>query len=1127
MHQPPDPVTGMAEKDLYVFEKDAILVHAGKPSTVGKIDLYRHQKFILEAKQGSDAGSKKHGTAKRGTAAWAVAMKDAYGQALQYARTLDEPPPFLIATDIGYCFDLYAVFDGSLDYRPFPSAQSNRIFLSDLAKHLDLFRKVWTEPGSLDPSKVSARVTRDVAARLAELAKSLEKSGHAPDAVATFLMRCLFTMFSEDVQLLSDKLFQEALRKHWLPNPNAFPSGIESLWRAMNEGTSFGFIGKLLKFNGGLFAQPNALPLNKQQLQLLLDAAECDWADVEPAIFGTLLERALDPKERHKLGAHFTPRAYVERLVKPAIEEPLRAEWDLVRAEVRRLVGEERPSSVKKRPKKAATETRNLKDARKAVLDFHKRLCAINVLDPACGSGNFLYVTLDLFKKLESEVFALLADLGDTQYRLELQTVTVSPRQFLGIEIKRWAKEIAELVLWIGFLQHHYRTRKNADGTVKWPEPVLENLHNIECRDAVLAWDGNPELVRDEKTGKPLARWDGVTYRTQAVTGEAVPDEKAKVPDYRYNNPRKAVWPKADYVIGNPPFIGNKMMRQGLGSGYVEALRRAHNEVPETCDLVMYWWNHAADLLRKGHIQRFGLITTKAITQTFNRRVVQHHVDAEDGISLVFAIPNHPWVESEDGAAVRIAVSVARRGEHEGILATVIQEQTDETDALAVELATRRGIINADLTVGLDTRRCTPLAANRPLCLQGCKLVGEGFQITPAKRLEWVSAQPDAAKFLPRYVSGSDITKIPNERYVIDFFGIDSHERARECFPAGYQIVFDRVKPEREQNRRDTRRNNWWLFGENAPKLRRATEGLKRFIATSEVAKHRVFVFYGLPGTLADGSLAVIAHDDAFVLGVLSSRVHVTWALHAGGRMGVGNDPRYQNGPCFDPFPFPECSEMLKTRIRALGESLDAHRKSQQSQHRELTITGMYNVLAKLRSGELLIDKEREIHDKGLLTVLRGIHDDLDAAVFAAYDWPVDLTDEQILERLVTTNAKRAEEERNGLIRWLRPDFQNPTGKSATRVETEADASQAAAEAEVDVPIVSAVMPWPKKMAEQITTVRELMRRSGSAWTVEQVAAGYKGARRDDVEDVLNSLAALGLLVAYETADGRRWRDVG
>jgi hypothetical protein len=899
-----------------------------------------------------------------------------------------------------------------------------------------------------------------------------------------------------------------------------------ALWRAMNEGATFGFIGKLLKFNGGLFSQPNSLPLNKEQLQLLLDAAECDWADVEPAIFGTLLERALDPKERHKLGAHFTPRAYVERLVKPAIEEPLRVEWDVVRAEVRRLVGEERPGAAKNKPRKAASEARNLKDARKTVLDFHKRLCAIKVLDPACGSGNFLYVTLDLFKKLESEVFALLADLGDTQYRLELQTVTVSPRQFLGIEIKRWAKEIAELVLWIGFLQHHYRTRKNSDGTVKWPEPVLENLHNIECRDAVLAWDGEPEIVRDETTGKPVTHWDGVTYKQHPVTGEEVPDGNAQVPEYRYKNPRKAVWPKADYVIGNPPFIGNKMMRDGLGSGYVEALRRAHNGVPDTCDLVMYWWDHAADLLRQGHLQRFGLITTKAITQTFNRQVVQHRVDAEDRISLVFAIQNHPWVKSDDGAAVRIAVTVAGRGEHEGILATVMREWPDEGDAIAVELATRRGIINADLTVGPDTRRCTPLAANRPLCLQGCKLVGEGFQITPAQRAALLATQPNAAKFLPRYVSGSDVTKISKERYVIDFFGL-SEASARERFPAGYQIVLTRVKPERDQNRRDTRRKNWWLFGENAPKLRRATERLKRFIATSEVAKHRVFVFYDLPGTLADGSLAAIAHEDAFVLGVLSSRVHVTWALRAGGRMGVGNDPRYQNGPCFDPFPFPECSDTQKARIRALGEDLDVHRKKRQAQHEELTITGMYNVLAKLRSGESLTDREREIHDKGLVSVLKQIHDDLDAAVFAAYDWPVDLTDEQILERLVTLNAKSSEEERSGVIRWLRPDFQISAGKSLTQVEMETEDSEDEAETKSKVPIVSAVVPWPKKMAGQITVVRDLVGRSTSAWTVEQVAAGYKGARRNDVEDVLDSLAAVGLVVAYETADGRRWRGVG
>ncbi len=1091
----PDPTTGDSAADRYVFERDAVLVAEGQKRSVGKIDLYKDGCFLLEAKQGSEKGSPKLGTAKRNTPGWNVAMRDAFGQALGYARMLERPPPFLLTCDIGYCFDLYACFDGTTDYRPFPNAQTSRIFLVDLGDYLDTLRAIFLDPGSLDPARHAARVTREVAGHLAALARELEAAGHAPESVASFLMRCLFTMFAEDVGLLPDRLFTKALEEQWIPHPEKFRVDVVNLWASMNDG-GWSVAGKLLRFNGGLFARQDSLPLERRHLQLLLDAARCDWAHVEPAIFGTLLERALDPRERHALGAHYTPRAYVERLVKPTIEEPLRAEWAVVQTEARALA---------LRGKVA--------DAEKAVRGFHERLCHVRVLDPACGSGNFLYVTLDLFKRLESEVLAFAGELSGSVVLADMQNVSVTPAQFRGIEIKPWAREIAELVLWIGYLQWHYRTHRN----VAPREPVLRDYKNIELRDAVLAYDGE-EVVLDEH-GKPVTRWDGHTTKKHPVTGEDVPDETSRIAVTRLVNPRKAVWPDADFIVGNPPFIGNKRMRQALGDGYVEALRATHDDVPETVDYVMYWWNHAAGLVRAGKARRFGLITTNSITQTFNRGVVQRHLEVRHPVSIAFAVADHPWVDSEDGAAVRIAMTTVCSAASLGQRIDVVKEIPAQNGEIEVVTLSRHGRVNSDLTIGSDVKGgVVPLESNRDLCLQGCKLVGAGFRIGPADRSRLLSLQPDAARFVPLYVSGSDLTKRIEHTYVIDFYGF-SEEAAREAFPSGFQIVLDRVKPERDHNRREVRRRNWWLFGENAPKLRRANSTLKRFIATSEVAKYRIFVFLDLPGTVADGSLAAISLEDAFFLGVLSSRLHVAWSLASGGRMGMGNDPRYQNGPCFLPFPFPVCFDDPRSRIRDLGEQLDTHRKHQQAQHADLTITGMYNVLEKLRSGAPLTAKEKEIHEKGLVSVLKEIHDALDAAVFDAYGWPHDLTDEQILERLVALNAERAAEEKRGLVRWLRPEFQNPSG---TGMETQTEL--AGTDTEV-APAVAAKLPkWPAKLADQISAVRNLAGTGASSWSVEEAASQFKGARRSAVAEVLDSLAALGFVVSYEADGTRRWK---
>ena len=1087
----PDAAAGDRLRDLYVFERDALLPHEDGTVSVGKIDLYKHGCFILEAKQGSEAGAKKIGTAKRETPAWNIAMRDAFGQAIGYASTLDDPPPFLITCDIGYCFDLYATFDGSHGYRPFPNAQQHRIFLRDLEKHREVLRQLFIDPRALDPSRAARKVTREVAAHLAELARQLDPDGSRSEVVAKFLMRCIFTMFAEDVGLLEARSFTDAIEQYWIPSPRSFPGGIESLWRAMNEGSAW-VRGQVLKFNGGLFAGANAIPLDEAQLRILLEAAKCSWAEVEPAIFGTLIERALDPKERHALGAHYTPRAYVERLVRPTIEDPLRDDWNLVQAEARQLVeaGKEEP-------------------ARKVVRDFHRKLCATRILDPACGSGNFLYVTLDLMKRIESEVLGLLDALGEKQTALDLHhVITVSPSQFLGIEKKRWAKEIAELVLWIGYLQWHFRTR----GKVAPPEPVLQDYGNIECGDAVLSWERD-ECVRDE-CGRPITQWDGESYKPSPITGELIPDEEVREEVRRYVNPGAAEWPVADFIVGNPPYIGNKRMRQALGDGYVEALRAVHSEVPETVDLVMYWWDHAARLVREGKVRRFGFVTTNSITQVFNRKVVAEHL--EHG-SLVFAIPDHPWVDAADGAAVRIAMTVFQACLGIGQLATVVSEGEGDGEQVAVMLSIHTGRVQADLTTGAAVANAAPLRANSRLCWQGCKLVGEGFQITPEQRTAFLLRDPDAVARTPSYWAGSDVTRTRTPRFVVDLFGL-TEEQARRLHPGLMQRLIDHVLPERAQNRDPGFREKWWLFGRPRPDLRAANEGLRRYIVTSEVAKHRVFTFLSWPDDLIDGSVAAVASGDAYVLGVLSSRVHVAWALATGGTLE--DRPRYQNGPCFDPFPFPVSIEKKTSRIRDFGEGLNAHRKRQQAAHSDLTITGMYNVLEKLRSGEPLSVKERVIHEQGLVSILKQLHDALDLAVFDAYGWPHDLTDEQILDRLVALNAERADEERRGIVRWLRPDFQNPTGVAAA-TQVALPGSEAAEPS--GVAAAGGASGWSKKLPERIAAVRDLVSHSASSWSLEQVASSFKGAKRREVAVILDSLASLGLIVVFGADDTRRW----
>lgn len=1043
---PPKGRTGDPEKDTYVFEADAIIPDENGHK-FGKMDLYKQGHLILEAKQGATKGSKKKGSAVRGTPGWSIAMNDAAGQAFGYSKGVSEPPPFVIVTDIGYCFDLYACFDGSGAYRPFPNNQKNRLHLKDFAKYADTLRTIWLDPRSLDPATRSLAVTREVAEELAKLATELEHDGHPPEVVAKFLMRCVFTMFAEDIGLLREDIFTASLEKTWVPEPESFKEGVEALWEAMNAGKRFYILGKLLQFNGGLFADPVALALNKKQLKILLSAAKREWSEVEPSIFGTLIEQALDPVERHRLGAHFTPASYVERLLRPTIEEPLRSDWDAVRVQVRQLVPPDEPVSSK-----------NLKHAQLCVREFQRKLCSTVVLDPACGSGNFLYQALNLFKQLESEVLAMLFDLGISQQDLG-DELMVTPRQFKGIEVRHGSKEIAELVLWIGYLQWHHRVYGQ---TKKPPEPILRDYKNVEKGDAIITV---PDDVR------------GGTTKNATMTA----------------------WPKVDFIVGNPPFVGNKRMRELLGDQYVVRLRNTYGSVPESCDYVMYWWDRAAELVCTGKARRFGFVATNSIRQTFNRRVVESRLDSTTALSIVFAVPDHPWEDS--GAAIRVSMMVGEAGTKTGIL----QEYRENGDGSLTPANGIFGRINADLSIGANLSELKPLQANHGLSCRGVTLVGDGFMLTADQR-----ATLDPSKKSPLifpFIRGRDLAQKRRETYVIDAFGIE--EASLNEHPEVYHWLLKHVHGFRSKNNRLSYRQRWWIFGEPRAAFRPALANLRRMIVTPRTAKHRYFLMCPVEERV-ESEVVMIALDGYFHLGILSSRVHAIWAAATGGKMGAGNDPRYNDSECFAKFPFPECSPQQTAEIERLATLVDAHRKERCSKHPDLTFTEMYNAVERVRLGLEPSEEEAKVHQMSLVQVLYRLHQQLDSVVAEAYGLVSNASDSEVLHHLVQLNMVRASAESNGLVSWLRPQYQQKktiAGKKGKQRKASEQASFA----------------WPDKLGEQVEVLRRYIVTSDHAPTANDVVAAYEGATEAVVTPVLEALEMLGVVASFDDGQ-KRWK---
>jgi hypothetical protein len=874
---PPQPTRSDTGRNDYVFERHVIKTEMDGTVSNGWIDCYKRDCFILEAKQGSaadiaavegGAGDSrrdffgqtaaerfKRGMAKRGTGQWTGAMQRAAGQAEGYAKNLPREhgwPPFLLVSDIGHCIDVYADFQRSgKGYAPFPDRRRYRITLQDLRDPSVLHRltAIWQMPMALDPSAEAARVTREIAGHLATLARDIEAREQNADRVAAFLMRLLFTMFAEDTGLIPKQSFSNLLVK-LRDRPENLRPQLTALWQAMDTG---GFVGALgdagetvRKFNGYLFKEIAAITLTRREIDVLIEAAKADWRQVEPAIFGTLLERALNPKERAKLGAHYTPRAYVERLVGPTIMEPLRGDWEGARTAAT-----------------LAAEAGDKEKAREEVEKFHTKLANTKVLDPACGTGNFLYVAMARMKELEGEVLELLEALGDERYLSELGSHTVTPENFLGIEINPRAAAIAQLVLWIGYLQWHFRV----NGENQMPEPpVLREVRTIKNGDALITWKRR-ELERNSD-GSPKTVWDGTSMRENPITGKLEADETGRKELYQYFGVKRSPWPDADFIIGNPPFIGNKRLRRRLGDGYVVAIRQAWPRVSHAADLVMYWWAIAAELTSRKKVRRFGYVSTNSIKQITNRAVVSHFLSGKDPISLTFAIPDHPWQDEATTAAVRIAMTIAGSVTGLGVLERVKSEKKRRGSLPDVEVFQERGRINSDLTIGTDVTLATSLKANENQSFMGVIPSGTGFRIVASDvaRLGYGDTIPPVVR---SYLGGSDLTDNVPPGLIIDFYGL-SRAAAEADYSPLFNYAMNTMKSERETRSGVTPDSqqyaqDWWLFAKPRPEMRAALAALDRYIATTETSKHRWFTFLPV-SILPDQKIRVIALSDAYHL---------------------------------------------------------------------------------------------------------------------------------------------------------------------------------------------------------------------------------------------------------------------
>ena len=896
----------------------------------------------------------------------------AFGQLRQYALAL-ENPPLLIVSDMRR-FRIRTNWTNSV-------SKSYEFDLDDLAGAgtRDTLKWAFSDPDRLRPGETRQSLTERAAASFATLAQALRDREHEPQRVAHFVNRLVFCMFAEDVGLLPDQMFKRMLEQA-RRKPVQFAELAADLFRAMARGGRVGFE-TVDWFNGGLFDDDEALPLERSDIDSVLAASKLDWSEIDPSILGTLFERGLDPGKRAQLGAHYTDRDKIMLIVEPVVVRPWLGEWAAEKAVIAAELA--RADAAKS----SAARTRRRNEAERRYRTFLNRLRTFTVLDPACGSGNFLYLALQALKDLEHRVQFEAEALGFPRAFPE-----IGPANVKGIEINPYAAELARVSVWIGEIQWMRR-----NGFAEARDPILKPLDTIECRDAILAPD------------------------------KAEPD-----------------WPEADVVIGNPPFLGGKLLITNLGEDYVSRMFRTYaGRVPAEADLVCYWFEKAGRQIVAGRARRAGLVATNSIRGGANRRALEAATrncrpSSDGGRSGPLAVretgpsgrvappprlfeawSDEPWVI--DGAAVRVSLVCFSRADDAAAASPRLDGRP--VDEIHTDLTARRGAAGVDLT---GVRR---LPENANVAFMG-DTKGGPFDVAGDQAREWLRlpANPNGrtnADVLKPWVNGMDLTRRPAGKWIVDF-GWTMSAADAALYEEPFRWAKEHVHPMRQRNRRHAYREHWWRHVEPRPGMWRALGGLRRrYIATARVAKHRLFGWYDTR-ICPDSQLIVIARDDETTLGILHSRFHELWSLRLCTWLGKGNDPRYTPSTTFETFPFPP------------GLTPDIPPADYATDPRAAAIADAACRLAELRDrwlnppewvewvdepvpgypkrpeprGE---DAARALRKRTLTNLyntrppwLADAHATLDAAVAAAYGWPADIADDDALRELLALNGNRA-----------------------------------------------------------------------------------------------------------------------
>lgn len=840
----------------------------------GKADAYYENHFGWEFKTGEGQ------------------LGEAMRQVLGYSMYLKTPPLLVVSA-----FNVIRIRTN------FPGMESvqREIRIADLTEPetLAVVKRIFNDPEWFNTGKSRDDVIKETASLFQAVSNDMTGSGYGHHELAQYLNQIIFCLYAEDAGLLPDGAFT-GLVVNQRREPDRFRRGAQTLFAEMNHGGLFG-PQTIEHFNGELFAHVPDVTLNTAALERLAEAAEKNWSNIEPSIFGTLFERALGlTEERAPLGAHYTSEADIRRVVEPVILDDLQRQWRRAKAEA-----------------EAAQSAGDTDDAMATMQAYRRRLADVKTLDPACGSGNFLYVTLKALLDLERQAI-------DYQTGLDRQPdpPLVNPAQMMGLEINEYAAQLAKTALWIGYIQWH-----QANGFAYTNRPILDNIHGVECRDAAIALNDAGE------------------------------------------NAIKAQWPDADYIIGNPPFLGAKDMLTELGAEYTNRLRRTYaGELVGAVDLCCYWFEQARAQVAAGKARRAGLLATQAIRFSSNRRTLERIKESGD---IFAAYDDLEWKPEEPGsAAVHVSIVCFDDG-----------SETAKTlnDNPATDIDTR-------LTDAVHLDRAQKLPQNADICFEGVKKGGP-FDLTPQyAALMLADSNPNGkpnSDVVKRYVIGRDLNGKPQERWLIDFGTMPESDAKLYAMP--YQHCLTHVKPQRAGNREKRLREQWWQHRRSGNDVKQVIAPLARYVGTCQVSKHRVFHFIDADIT-PDCTIDTFGREDDHFLGILESRFHKIWTAAIGTQLRENESGRrYIISECFEKFPFPTPAESQRQAVAQAARTLDDQRRNvcQPNGIYRRSMTSLYNENPPW---------------------LQTAHAELNAAVADAYGWPADLEDDEILRQLVRLN---------------------------------------------------------------------------------------------------------------------------